>query len=48
MVKCSIYQNERLIEIKWFYTVLKANAYCKYILPKIYGFGNYYYVIWKS
>lgn len=37
--------DRQFIEQKWFSNAIKAEAYCKYIAPKLHGYGEYLFVI---
>lgn len=52
MIKVNVYQgrpgNERLLkQNRWFENVNKAQNYCTYVCPKVYGPNHYFYVIVK-
>ena len=45
MVNAYIYRNEHCIGVRCFTTINALENYCKYVLPRISGFGKYYYVL---
>ena len=45
MVNAYIYRNECCIGVRRFTTINALENYCKYVLPRISGFGKYYYVL---
>ena len=49
MIRVNIYNswNQLVEERKAFHSWGKAEAYTKYICPKLYGAGRYYFVICK-
>ena len=45
MVNAYIYRNENCIGARRFTTINALENYCKYVLPRICGYGTYYFVV---
>ena len=45
MLNCYIYRNEKCLGLRRFTDMRAAKNYCKYVLPRICGYGTYYFVV---
>ena len=51
-MKVAIYRtvgpmDRQFVAKKWFSSAVKAENFCKYVAPKLYGYGTYEYTIIK-
>lgn len=45
MLNCYIYRDEKCLGLRRFTNIQAAKNYCKYVLPRISGYGAYYFVV---